>query len=213
MSTLKLEANYRSDMSKSHTKAIRRQGYVTASVFGHDTEPVSVEIKLDELVHQIRESEAGMMSLIDLQIKDAPKESDGTVIIKEFFKDPLTRRVLDVQLQRVSMKEKLTVSVPIVLEGEAPGIKDGGTVEQMMDTLDVNCLPGNIPSRIEVDTSQMDVGDLIRVADLTVGGDVEVLADPDTVVVNCRPPHVAPAAEEAPEAVEGTEAEAGGTAE
>ena len=81
METLKLQARYRSDMSKSHMKTIRRDGYVTGSVFGHDVEPVSVEVRLDELVHKIKSSEAGMMSLIDMKVEGAPKKSDGVVII------------------------------------------------------------------------------------------------------------------------------------
>jgi large subunit ribosomal protein L25 len=200
MANLKLQAKYRSDTSKSRKKAIRKEGYVTGSVFGHGVEPVSIELKLGDLAHQITKSEAGMMSLIDLEIDDGPKDSNGIIIIKEFYKDPLTRKVLDVQFQRVSMKEKLRVAVPIVLVGDAPGTKDGGTLEQILDALDIICLPNDIPSRYELDISNIGIGDQIRVSDIVLKEGIDVLTDADTTVCTCRPPHVV--AEPEPEAAE-----------
>lgn len=210
MDTLKLEANYRTDMSKSRTKSIRREGYATASVFGHDAEPVPIEVKVLDIVTQTKQSETGLKSIFDLKINGAPKKSDGMVIIKEFHKHALTRKVLDIQFQRINLKEKIHVGVPIELVGEAAGVKEGGIVEQMLDELQVNCLPIDIPTRIQVDVSGLAVGDMVRVADLAVPENVDVLADADTLVVNCRPPHVqhAEAAEAAPEAPAAAEAEA-----
>jgi len=190
MANLKLEANYRSDMSKSRMKQIRRQGYVTASVFGRESESVSVEVMLKDITDQIEHSRHGAMSLFDLKVHGGPKKSDGTVIIKEFFKDPLTRKVLDIQFQRVSMTEKINVSIPIEMVGEAAGTKQGGTVEQVMNDLDIRSLPGDIPPRIEVDVSELEIGSQIRASDLAIPEGVEVLADADALVCTCVPPHV-----------------------
>ncbi|MEN6356450.1 MAG: 50S ribosomal protein L25 [Armatimonadota bacterium] len=191
MDKLQLEANYRSDTSKGRTKELRRTGFVTANVFGHGSESVAVEVNLQDLLDQIKKTDTGVKSLIDLKINGAPKKSDGTVIIKNFIKDPLTRKLLDVQFQRVSMKEKIHVGVPIELIGEAPGIKSGGTLEQMLDELPVSCLPGDIPSKIDVDVSGLELGCHIRVDQLPIAEGVDVLADPETLVVNCRAPHAA----------------------
>ena len=200
METLKLEANYRKDMSRSRMKAIRKQGYATASVFGHDAEPVSIEVKLSDLIKQVKESEGGLKSLIDLKIKGGPKKSDGMVLIKEFHKHALTRKVLDIQFQRINLKEKIHVGVPIEIVGEAPGIKEGGMFELTLDELQISCLPTDIPNRFVVDVSGLEIGNLIRAGEIEVQGDIEVLTDPDAVVANCRPPHVVAAVEE--EAVE-----------
>ena len=210
MGILKLEANYRSDMSRSRMKAVRQQGFVTGSIFGHGEEPVSVEVDLADLAGQIKASEAGMTSLIEMKIKGGPAKSDGTVIIKTFSKDPLTRKVLDIQFQRVFMKEKMHVKVPIVLLGEPAGAITGGTLEQQIDQLEVNCLPGNIPSKIEIDVSGLGIGDHIRVGDVAVPESVEFLADADVLICTCVAPHVTPQAEadEATAAAEGTPAEA-----
>ncbi len=200
MAKLTLEANYRSNMTKSRMKAVRREGYVTGSIFGREAEPVPVEVHLHDLVSKIKGSEAGMMSLIDMEIKGAPSKCDGTVIIKEFFKDPLTRKVLDVQFQRVSMKEKLQMAVPIVALGEAKGIKEGGILEQVMDQLSVRCLPGDLPSKIEIDVSSLSIGDHITASHVDVGDAVEILADPEALIFTCVPPHVIKATAEEEEA-------------
>jgi large subunit ribosomal protein L25 len=196
----KLEATYRTDLSKSHVKRIRKAGGVTGSVFGHNVDSIPIELKLRDVVDQIKASDAGMMSLIDLKITGAPKGSDGTVIIKGFHKDPLTRRVLDIQFQRVSLKEKINISVPIVLVGDAAGAREGGIVEQITNALDVSCLPTDIPPRIEVDISGLEIGHHISVSDLTLDENIEVKTDPSTNICTCVPPHVTHAAAEAVEA-------------
>jgi large subunit ribosomal protein L25 len=196
MARLTIDANYRSDMTKGRMKAARRQGLVTASVFGHNVDSVPIEVPLADLVKKLKGSEAGMMSLIDLKIKNAPEKCDGTVIIKEFSKHPLTKKVLDIQFQRVSMKEKINMAVPILAVGEAKGIKEGGILEQLMDQLDVRCLPGDIPSRVEVDVTDLGIGDHINASDIDLGEAVEILVDADALIFTCVPPHVSKAAAE-----------------
>lgn len=85
----------------------------------------------------------------------------------------------------------------------APGIKEGGMLEHMLDELQISCLPGDIPAKIEVDVSGLDIGDMIRVGELTVPEGIDLLSDPVALVANCRPPHVAAAAGEAEEGAEG----------
>jgi len=190
METLKLTANYREDMSKRRMKEIRRQGYVTGSVFGRGADPVSVEVKLDDLLAEVKNSEAGIKSLVDLKINGGPNKSDGMVIVKEFHKDPLSRKVLDIQFQRIDMKQKLQVGVPIELLGEAAGTREGGILDQVMDELQVSCLPTNIPPKIEMDVSEMQLGDVLRVGDVQVGEDIEIIADLDAAIASCRAPSV-----------------------
>lgn len=205
METLKLEANYRTDKTKGHMKQIRKQGYVTASVFGHDSEPVAIELKLEDFAKQAKQADAGVKSLIDLKIKGAPTKLDGMVILKEFYKDPLTRKVLDMQFQRINLKEKVSVNVPIVLVGDAAGLKDGGTIEQPLDELMINCLPTDIPARIDVDITHLGVGQHVRAGDIQLGENVEMVTDADALVCNCMQPHVhkPSAAEAAAEAAAG----------
>ncbi len=96
----------------------------------------------------------GLKSLIDVKVVGAPENSDGTVVIKNFFKDPLTKKVLDIQFQRVSMEEKINIGVPIEFVGTAPGEKEGGILEHTIDELEVTCLPKDIPASIQIECKQ-----------------------------------------------------------
>lgn len=199
MQTLKVEANYRSDVSKSRAKQLRREGYATASINGKNKDTIPVEIKLSELAGAIKHSESGINSIIEMQVNGGPADSSGTVIIKHFTKDPIGRKVIDVVFQRVVMSEQIHVEVPVELEGEAPCVHAGGVVDQLIDEINISSLPGEIPLRVVVDISNMQIGDVIRVKDLDVGKGTEILADPDTVVCTCRAALVEPS-EEAAEA-------------
>lgn len=190
METLKLEANFRNDKTKGHMKQIRKEGYVTGSVFGHDIDPIPIELKLEDFAKQAKHAEAGIKSLIDLKIKGGPKKLDGMVVLKEFYKDPLTRKVLDMQFQRINLKEKIAVYVPIVLIGEAAGAKEGGTVEQPLDELHISCLPTDIPPHIDVDISHLNIGQHVRAGDISLDENIEVLTDADTLICNCMQPHI-----------------------
>ncbi len=209
METLKLEAIYRADKSKRHRNEIRKQGYVTGSVFGRDSEPVPIELKIEDFAKQAKQADAGIRSLIELKIAGSPENLDGMVILKDYDKDPLSRKVLDMQFQRINMKEKVNVNVPIELVGEAAGASDGGIVEQVLDELSISCLPTNIPPRIEVDITQLHVGGLIRVCDLTLSEDITLVTDEEALICSCHQPAV----HAAHEAEEGVEGEAAGTEE
>ena len=185
MANLALEANYRTSISKGRTHELRRRGWVTGSVFGHGAEPVSVEVDLRQLVERVKDSPSGLKSLIDLKINGAPKPSDGVVIIKGFTKNPISRKTIDVQFQRVFMKEVMNIGVPIELIGDSLGASKAGIVEQHLSELQISCLPGNIPPRIEVDVTDLDIGRHISVSDLDLGSDIEILSDPDAVIVAC----------------------------
>ncbi|MGI6296389.1 MAG: 50S ribosomal protein L25 [Armatimonadota bacterium] len=204
METLKLEAIYRADKSKRHRNQIRKQGYVTGSVFGRDSEPVPIELKVEDFARQAKQSEAGIRSLIELKITGSPENLDGMVILKDYDKDPLTRKVLDMQFQRINLKEKVNVNVPIELVGEAAGAAEGGIIEQVLDELSISCLPTDIPPRIEVDITQLNVGGLIRVSDLALSEDITLVTDEEALICSCHQPAVHAEAE----AAEGAEEEA-----
>jgi large subunit ribosomal protein L25 len=121
------------------------------------------------------------------------------VILKELQIDPVKGRPLHADFLEVSMERKIRVEVPLVLSGEPVGVKSkGGILEQPLRQLFVECLPLDIPDRIPVDVSQLDIGNAIHVRDITVGEGVRILEDADRVVASV----VAPAAEEVAAPVE-----------
>jgi large subunit ribosomal protein L25 len=147
---------------------------------------------------------AGENVLINLSL-----QGDGghtaVVILKELQRDPVKGRPLHVDFQEVSMEKKVRVEVPLVITGEATGVKNkGGILEHGLRQLSVECLPLSIPERIVVDVSTLDIGNSIHVSELHVEEGVRILDDGERVVASV----VAPAVEEAPAAVPEAEAAA-----
>jgi large subunit ribosomal protein L25 len=207
MDIVKLPARVREDMSKTGLKALRRTGFVPANISGHGVSE-SLEVKLHDLVEMVR-SGGGSHALIDLQVT-GNKKASGAAIIKTIQKDPITRRVLHVDFQHVSMTEKITTSVPVEIIGEPQGKKSGGTLEQVLVEIPIRVLPGDLPPKIEIDATDWEIGHVARAGELEMPEGVELATDPEDVVATLRPPHIhveAPVVEEVPE-VETTPGEA-----
>ena len=186
---LELDSKVRTDFRKSETKKLRREGGIPATVYGRGLDPVSLAVKTEDLTG-ILKTEGGRLSLIDLKVEGKTQKAHP-VMIQEIQRNPITRTIIHVDFHRVSMDEPVHASVPIVLRGEAPGIKQGGILEQMTRELEVKALPDHVPSHFDVDVSHLDLGQHVLVGDMTVPEDVEVLGpQPDIVVASVRLPHV-----------------------
>ena len=142
--------------------------------------------------------------MINLSLTGGETEQSRLVILKELQRDPVKGRALHADFQEISMERKIRVEVPLMLSGESVGVRSkGGILEQPLRQLFVECLPLNIPERILVDVSALDVGNAIHVRDLTTGEGVRILEDGGRVVASV----VAPAAEEVAAVVEEKPAE------
>lgn len=207
MTRLQLSSTAREDLRKSVTKKLRREGEIPATVYGRGDPARSVAVKADEVVKILR-APGGLVSLIDLKV-DGKISKAHPVLIQEIQRDPISRKILHIDFHRVSMDEPVHASVPIVLFGDAPGIKQGGMLEQFTYQLEIKTLPDNIPSHIDVDVSGLELGQSIHVGDVQVPEGVEVLGPlADNVVATVRLPVVHIEAEEAaPEAEEAEAAE------
>lgn len=184
MDRVKLEVAYRNDMSRGRMKSIRRLGFATGSICGHDSEPISVEVNVRDLAHQMKLAGGSLRSLFELEITGAPKESNGTVIIKNHYRNPITNKVLDIQFQRVLMDEKIHVSVAIELTGSVIG----GMIEQTLNEIQVMSLPGEIIPKLVVDISHLKPGQHISVAELIVPENMDILTPMEAAVVMLNAP-------------------------
>ena len=186
---LKLDSKVRTDFRKSETKKLRREGSVPATVYGKGIDPVSLAVNSLDMIG-ILKTEGGRLALIDLKV-DGKTQKAHPVMIQEMQRDPISRKILHVDFHRVSMDEPVHASVPIVLRGEAPGLKSGGILEQFTRELEVKALPDHIPSHIDVDVSHLELGNHVLVRELIVPEDIELLGpQPDIVVASVRLPHV-----------------------
>ena len=188
MEKLVLKAEVREGFGKGEARRLRQRGFIPGVVYGDNKEPVPLVVNpLD--VEGILGSETGENTIFQLEVSGA--ETVNQAMIKDFQLDPVTSRLLHVDMLRVSMETMLRVMVPIVLEGEAKGVEiDGGILEFTQREVEVECLPQNIPEHITVDITELEIGNLVRVAELKVDEKVKILSPPQQVVLSIAAPEV-----------------------
>lgn len=164
---------------------LRSEGYIPGVVYGHKKENKSVKVGNLEFRKVLRS--AGKSTLIDL---DVDNRNFGKVIINDYQTDPVTDKIIHFDLYQVKMDEKMIASVPIKFTGESPSVKNEGSIlVKSHSVFEIKCLPGDLIHDIEVDLSGLEkVGDIIRVKDLRISDKIEILTNPDTVVVTVAPP-------------------------
>ncbi|MDI3280958.1 MAG: 50S ribosomal protein L25, partial [Bacillota bacterium] len=156
---------------------------------------------LNRLVH-----EGAVGHLVDLSYTRGEKKQTRPVLIKEIQRDPVRGHLLHVDFHAVAMDEPVTTMVPVVLTGEGRRVSDGGIIQHGIRELEISCLPVHIPEHIEVDVSGLKLGESLKVGDLKVSKEIQILTPPEDVVVSV----VAPAKAGEAEALAEEAAEAGG---
>ena len=200
-----LNAEVRERTGKEMAKKLRARGLIPAIFYGPRSETLGLVLDPKDLSKTLQ-TEAGGNVIIDLTIRKGEEIFKKVVMLKELQVHPLQRRTLHADFYEVSMDEMITVEIPVHLLGKSEGVKVGGILEQVLRTIQIQCLPGDIPRSIDVDVSALKIGDSIHVKDLIVEK-VKILSDLHFTVATVVPP----LAEEKPEEVvapeEGAEAE------
>src|SRR5436190_18366875 len=210
MAEILVSAQNRADRGKNNARRLRAKGLIPAVVYGGKSEAQAVAVDPKTLLKVLR-SESGRITILDLDFGDGAKTS---AILKSWQIDPVREHFLHADFYRIAMDVAIRVTVPIMARGEARGVKvDGGILEIIMRTVQVECLPGDIPERIEVDVTDLGIHDALRVSDLPPNAKLKVLDDADQVIVHVISvkEEAAPAAAAAP--AEGEAAAAGTPAE
>jgi large subunit ribosomal protein L25 len=191
-----LQAEKREGRGKNEARRLRASGRIPAVVYGAE-KGKAVEIAVDpKTLLRILHSESGVNTLIGLQLAGG----DTRVLVKEYQLDPIDHKLLHVDFYQVAMDKTLTVTVPIVLKGEARGVKQqGGIVDFVNREIEIEVLPGDIPENITVDVSELMLHEGVRVRDLKVeGAKWTAVSEPDMMLVHV----VALKVEEEPVAVD-----------
>jgi large subunit ribosomal protein L25 len=190
-----INATKRNQLGKGGARSVRREGRVPGVLYGHGEESISLSVdarELQRLVHAVSIEN----TIVDLELEDA--RQPYKVLIREIQRHPTRDEYMHVDFFHVAMDEKISVEVPIVVVGDPIGVRQkGGILDHQLRELEVYCLPGQIPEKIEVHVSDLDIGDGLHVRDLPVPEGVEVEDDPDRSVVAVLAPAVAPVEEEA----------------
>ncbi len=167
---------------------LRRQGITPTHLFGHNVESVALQCDTTQLKRVL--AQTGQTRLISLKIDETKKPRN--VVVREVQREPRTRELLHVDFYQVSMAEKIRVEVPIVSIGEAPALKvKENFLLQELNSLSVECLPGEIPNRVEIDlTSLTGVGRAIHVKDIMLDKDGTILSNPEQLIVKISARHI-----------------------
>ena len=194
---------------KNEARRTRRRGLIPAVVYGAYKDPVPVEVSPREIM-QIVHSSSGYNTIFNLNIAGG---ENTPVMVVDHQNDPVRGNLLHADLKRIDLTKRIRVSVPVVTRGEAKGVKtQGGLLEVVTRTAEIECLPDEIPEHFEVDVTELLIGQSKRVSDLQLSGSMKLISSPDTVIahmVAMRAEEVAPAAAEAaPAAAEATPAAA-----
>ncbi|SYZ74162.1 50S ribosomal protein L25 [Candidatus Zixiibacteriota bacterium] len=187
MKEIRLSAQLRDGVGKEVSRKTRRTGFVPGILYGPETKPLSVSVNNGDLATMIRR-QGRLNMLIDLDVADGKKARK--VIIRELQRDPVTGDYFHIDFYQVSMKKKLHLSAPVYLTGSSVGVKtSGGIMEHVTREIEIACLPSDIPDRIEIDVSALEIGDSVHVRDLKIEK-VEILTDKDQTIATVVPPTI-----------------------
>jgi len=199
-----LEAQPREAGTKNNARRVRRDGKIPAVVYGAGKNSVSISVD-PRHVTRILNSETGHNTIFDLAL-DGEKTK---AMIVDWQYEPIKGKLLHIDLKRIALDKVLKVSVPIYLVGEAAGVKqEGGIMEQMLREVEIECLPGDIPSHIDADVSHLTFGKVLRVSELPHSEKIKFLTDANQPVA-----HVTSVKEEVVATPEAVAAEAAAPAE
>ncbi|REJ06885.1 50S ribosomal protein L25/general stress protein Ctc [Halobacillus trueperi] len=182
-----LKANQRQNLKQSVTRELRLEGNIPSVVYGKDKEPITVAVNSIELLKTVRDEGKNAIISLDIDGKDTVD-----VMLHEYQVDPLKDELIHADFYVVNMSEEMDVEVPVHLEGEAVGSKEGGVVQQPLYDLAVRAKPRDIPEEIVVDISELNIGDSIMVGDLKESRNYEITEDENTTIVSVTPPEEMP---------------------
>src|SRR5688500_184253 len=181
-----LDAVKRNTRGKNEARRLRAAGKIPATLYGAQKagdKPVPESVAVDpKPFMRILHSASGLNTLINLKVQGG---TDARVLVKSVQLDPISNQPLHADFYRVNMDRKITVTVPVGLRGESRGVKhDGGVLDFVHREIEVETLPANIPDSIEVDITDLGIGDSVHVRDVASSAAWTPISDPDMMIVH-----------------------------
>jgi large subunit ribosomal protein L25 len=196
-----IKASLRTRTGNGPAHALRGQGRVPAVLYGPKTQPVNLSVDTKELETVLKKGAAGQL-LLNLIVENG-ETFNRPAMIKEVQRRPLSRDFLHVDFYEIDMHRKIVVPIPVATTGKCKGVEAGGMLQIIRRELEVLCLPTQIPDAIEIDITELGMGESIHVEEIPLPGDLEVPHDVNFTVVTV----LSPKAAEGPEVEEGEEEE------
>jgi large subunit ribosomal protein L25 len=187
MAHVALTAQSRKETGKGAARTLRRQALIPAVFYGPEIDPVHLSLNYRDLERLIKTG-AGENVIIDLAIETGESTLSHRAMLKEIQLDPVKQTIMHVDLYEISLDKKIEVEVPIILTGTAKGVSDGGILQQVSRTVEISCLPDNIPDAFELEVTTLDIGDSLHVSDLNIPEGIEVLEEEELTIATVVPP-------------------------
>ena len=169
-------------IGKSGAREVRKEGNIPAILYGQGEDPVPLVVRPEELKRALSNS-AGINTVLELEIDGSEPPAKRFSMVREIQKDPIRNRVLHLDFLAIDMKKSVRVQVPVTTRGRSEGERRGGRLEKLMRTIDLECLPGDIPDLIEIDVSSLEIGGFVDIAGLSLGEEVKPMRDGSEKVV------------------------------
>ncbi len=187
MKTVALSAQIRDESGKGPSRRLRAGGFVPAIFYGYRAEPMMIKVSIPDLVRNLIKGR-GETSFVKLVIESGEnKKVEKLSVLKDLQIDTAAKIPVHVDFYEIRMDRVLTVDVHLALSGSPVGLEKGGELQQLKRDIKVSGLPVELPESIEIDITDLKVGDSIKVGDLSIKGDVQVLDDDESVIVAVVP--------------------------
>ncbi len=210
MEQFDINVTVRKTTGNSPARELRRSGFIPAVLYGPQTEPVLLSASVKDLEQIFKKGNVGSM-ILNLVIQNG-EQVTKPAMIKELQSHPVSGNFIHIDFYEIDMNRKINVMIPVVTTGKSKGVEDGGVLQVVRRELEVLCLPGDIPEAIEIDITNLDIGDSVHMDEIPLGDHIEMLSDANFTVVTIVSQKVEEGAAEAEEGMEGAEEEAEGEA-
>ncbi|HHV34794.1 MAG TPA: 50S ribosomal protein L25/general stress protein Ctc [Syntrophomonadaceae bacterium] len=181
MESISLSAQRRERGPKRSVRTLRHQGMIPAVLYGREVGNILIQVPTKELEKIITEHSIGT-TLINLDIANGEERDPYLVMCREIQRDPIRRDLLHADFFQIVLTEEIETEVPVVLVGEAPGLKEEGILQHMLRRVEISCLPTQMPEHLEVDISSLHMGDQVTVEDIEAPEGVQIMSEPDSVI-------------------------------
>lgn len=199
MDEIILEAQKRLDIGKGKVNRLRKRATIPAVVYGEGKGSIPIQVAVKDFIN-LMNAHKGESFVLKLRIKDNAGHQDKSVLIKQLQHNPVSDEIIHIDFNEISLTKTIRIKVPLTASGEAIGVKrDGGVLDHILWEVEIECLPTRIPKAIEIDVSNLKIGDSLHVKQLTIPEGIKVLNDPEATILAVVMPtkeEAAPAAEE-----------------
>jgi len=187
MEAVNLRVLPREKKGKGYNRRLRDKGQIPAVIYGKGMEDIPITIPEREL-KEILVRETGRNTIIKINIEGTGDKEDHTVMIRDIQQDPLKGQLLHADFYEISLNKRIHTKVPVTFSGDCLGLRKGGIIQHVTREVEMECLPSEIPEHLDIDITNLDIGQRLTVADLKCNEGCRILTDAETVVVSIIAP-------------------------